>query len=166
MTEKYTEKKAIETVCFTGHRHIDRSKALLIPTKLKEILEDLISRGAVRFRAGGAWGFDTIAALCVIELQMTHPEISLELVLPCRDQAKLWNEASRDVYEYILSKATHVEYASEHFTSWCMHERNRRLVNESQVCVAYLAHSSGGTAYTFGYALEKGLEVINIHDLI
>jgi hypothetical protein len=87
MTEKYTEKKAIETVCFTGHRHIDRSKALLIPTKLKEILEDLISRGAVRFRAGGAWGFDTVAALCVIELQMTHPEISLELVLPCRDQA-------------------------------------------------------------------------------
>ena len=158
--------KGIEAVCFTGHRSIERNAALLIPQTLKALLEELIQRGACRFRVGGAIGFDTVAALCVLELQEKHPGISLDLVLPCRDQTKLWNEQNRAVYEYILSAASSVEYVSEHFTSWCMHERNRRLVDESQVCIAYLSHSGGGTAYTFAYALEQGLEVINLYDSI
>lgn len=152
----------IDTVCFTGHRNIAHAQAILIPGKLKAHLEKLIAKGARRFRAGGAVGFDTIAALCVLELQEAHPQIELHLILPCRDQTKSWNEQNRMVYNYILSRAASVEYVTEHFTAWCMHERNRRLVNGSQVCVAYLTQSSGGTAYTFGYALEKGLEVINV----
>jgi hypothetical protein len=43
-----------------------------------------------------------------------------------------------------------------------MHERNRRLVDGSQVCIAYLTESRGGTAFTYNYALTKNLEVINI----
>ncbi len=152
----------IEAVCFTGHRFIRRNNALLIPTKLKGILETLIERGACRFRAGGAIGFDTVAALCVLELREKYPHIKLELILPCRDQTKAWSEQERQVYNYILSQASTVEYVTDHYTPWCMHERNRRLVNGSQVCIAYLTESRGGTAYTYSYALNKGLEVINI----
>lgn len=152
----------IETVCFTGHRNIIRSQAVIIPTKLKQVLESLIERGACCFRAGGAMGFDTVAALCVLELREKHPHIRLDLKLPCRDQTKNWSDAEKMVYEYILSQAETVEYVTDHYTTWCMHERNRRLVNGSQVCIAYLTETRGGTAYTFGYALEKGLEVINI----
>lgn len=154
--------RAIETVCFTGHRSIERSAAYYLPTRLKAVLEDLIRRGARRFRTGGAMGFDTVAALCVLELQEKYPSISLDLILPCRDQTKLWNEQNRAVYESILASASTVSYVSDYFTSWCMHERNRRLVTGSQVCVAYLTHSGGGTAYTFAFALERGLEVINL----
>ena len=154
--------EAIETVCFTGHRHIERSDAFSIPTRLKAILTELISGGAKRVRAGGAIGFDTGAALCVIELKESYPDISLELVLPCRDQTKSWEERDRIVYDYILSQASSVEYVTEHYTPWCMHERNRRLVNESQACIAYLKQSKGGTAYTYSYALQKNLEVINL----
>lgn len=159
-------KNELETVCFTGHRHIARQKALMIPRALKTLLEELIIKGACRFRAGGAMGFDTIAALCVLELQEKHPGISLDLILPCRDQTKLWDEPNRAVYTHILSAASSVEYVTDHFTSWCMHERNRRLVDGSQICIAYLEHSGGGSAYTYGYALEKGLEVINLHEWI
>ena len=161
-----TTKSGIETVCFTGHRQITRAKALKIPSALKGLLEELIARGACRFRTGGAMGFDTIAALCVLELKEKHPGISLDLILPCRDQTKLWNDQNRAVYSHILSEASSVEYVTEHFTSWCMHERNRKLVDGSEVCIAYLEHSGGGSAYTFGYALERGLEVINLHDKI
>ena len=154
--------EVIEAVCFTGHRHIERTDAFSIPTRLKAILTELIARGVKRFRAGGAIGFDTVAALCVIELKESYPEISLELVLPCRDQTKSWEERDRIVYDYILSQASSVEYVAEHYTPWCMHERNRRLVNESQACIAYLKQSSGGTAYTYSYALKKNLEVINL----
>lgn len=152
----------IETVCFTGHRNMIRSQAITVPTKLKQVLESLIERGACRFRAGGATGFDTVAALCVLELREKHPHIRLDLKLPCRDQTKSWSADDKRVYDYILSQAETVEYVTDHYTPWCMHERNRRLVNGSQVCIAYLTESRGGTAYTFGYALEKGLEVINI----
>ena len=154
--------EVIEAVCFTGHRHIERTDAFSIPTRLKAILTELIARGVKRFRAGGAIGFDTVAALCVIELKESYPEISLELVLPCRDQTKSWEERDRIVYDYILSQASSVEYVTEHYTHWCMHERNRRLVNESQVCIAYLKQNSGGTAYTYSYALKKNLKVINL----
>ena len=159
-----TTQSSIETVCFTGHRRIEYEDAVLIPGELKKLIAELIDRGACRFRAGGAMGFDTVAALCVLEMQEQYPQISLDLVLPCRNQTQHWDEQSRAVYEHILSSASTVEYVSDHFTSWCMHERNRRLVAGSQVCIAYLTHSGGGTAYTFGYALEKGLEVINLHD--
>lgn len=154
--------KRIEAVCFTGHRQIEQSDAYSIPTRLKELLSHLIARGAHRFRAGGAIGFDTVAALCVLELKETYPDISLELVLPCQDQTKSWNGQDRAVYDYILSQADTVEYVTETYKPWCMHERNRRLVNESQVCIAYLKHSTGGTAYTYSYALQKNIEVINL----
>ena len=156
----------ITTVCFTGHRNIDKKDAVRIPGELKRILEELIGRGARRFKAGGAMGFDTVAALCVLELKEKHPEISLELMLPCRDQTRGWNEDCKKVYEYIKGQAEKIEYVTDGYTSWCMHERNRRLVNGSRVCIAYLKQSTGGTAYTYGYAIEKGLEVINIAELI
>ena len=152
----------IETVCFTGHRNIPRQEAVYLPSKLKSLLESLIERGAHRFRTGGAIGFDTVAALCVLELQEKYPHIKLDLVLPCRDQTRNWSEADKSVYNYVLSRANAVEYVTDRYVTWCMHERNRRLVNGSQVCVAYLTHSGGGTAYTFAFALEQGLEVINI----
>jgi uncharacterized phage-like protein YoqJ len=154
----------IETVCFTGHRIIPKNEAFYLPSRLKSQIEALIERGATRFRAGGAIGFDTVAALCVLELQEKYPQIKLELVLPCRDQTRNWGESDVKVYNYILSRATSTEYVTDYYTSWCMHERNRRLVRGSQVCVAYLAHSGGGSAYTYAFALENGLEVINIYE--
>ena len=152
----------IEAVCFTGHRFIRKSRAQLIPTKLKKTLEELIGRGAYRFRAGGAIGYDTVAALCVLELQEKYPHIKLELVLPCRDQKKGWSDEEKKVYDYILSRASSAEYVTDRYTPWCMHERNRRLVKGSQVCIAYLTESRGGTAYTVNYAQSKGLQVINL----
>lgn len=40
--------------------------------------------------------------------------------------------------------------------------KNRHLVDNSSVCVAYLTRSGGGTAYTVEYAKKHGLKVINI----
>ena len=156
----------INTVCFTGHRAIGYNVSVQIPKALKRCLTELIERGAKRFRAGGAMGFDTIAALCVLELKEIYPHIELELKLPCRNQTRNWDSRSITVYNYILKRADRVEYVSDSFTPSCMHERNRRLVDGSDVCVAFLAKSSGGSAYTFGYALERGLEVINLNDIL
>ena len=69
-------------------------------------------------------------------------------------------------YNYILSKADSVKYITDTYRAGCMHERNRALVDGSDVCVAYLERSVGGSAYTYTYALKNDIEVINIYDKI
>ena len=96
----------ISTVCFTGHRYIDKKSAFQIPALLKSHLRRYIDAGAYRFRVGGAMGFDTVAALCVLELLSEYPHLELELVIPCPEQTRGWNDECRRVYNYIMKKAT------------------------------------------------------------
>lgn len=159
----------IETVCFTGHREMHSRSAAAASIRLKALLRELIARGATHFRAGGAIGFDTLAALCVLELQEEYPHIKLDLILPCPNQTKYWKEDDTRMYDYIMTKASSVMYVSDHFTNYCMMQRNRRLVEGSQVCIAYLTkslNSKGGTSYTFGYAIKQGLETYNVAENI
>ena len=153
-------------VCFTGHRSLEPEKANAIFGTLEQLLHALINHGATHFYAGGALGFDTIAALTVLRLKQTYPHIKLCLVLPCKNQTKMWNNSDRAIYESILANADSVEYVSESYTAHCMHDRNRRLVDISDICIAYCEHSGGGTAYTMAYALKSEKELVNIADLI
>ena len=159
-------KDQLSRVCFTGHRSIDTALSPAISCTLNGVLHSLIDHGATDFYAGGALGFDTIAALTVLKLRRICPDIKLHLILPCKVQTKMWSERDKFVYEQILSAADSVEYVQESYTSGCMHERNRRLVDISDVCVAFCEQSGGGTAYTVAYALKNEKELINIADLI
>lgn len=145
--------------CFTGHRHIDDSTAAT--AALRKIIRELGEQGCKTFRAGGAIGFDMLAALCVLELR-EELGLRLELYLPCRNQADRWSAHEKRYYYHVLESADSIEYVSEAYTYSCMHARNRRLVDGSDVCVAYLKHSEGGTAYTVNYAHKKNVKVINI----
>lgn len=153
-----------KTVCFTGHREIPFLKKSAIKHGLKKTLEDLIERGYCYFRAGGALGFDTLAAQMVLELKSKYPQIRLILVLPCLSQADRWDDKDNAVYEDIKCRADKVVYTAQEYFRGCMHERNRHLVDGSSVCVCYLTVKSGGTAYTVNYARKKQLEIINIAD--
>lgn len=153
-----------ETCCFTGHRAISEAEAEKIKTHLKPVLEELINTGYKYFGSGGALGFDTIAALTVLELKKKYNHIRLILVLPCINQTKGWKEKDVKIYEYIKSVCDKYVYTSKEYTKGCMHKRNRHLVDNSSCCICYLTKESGGTAYTVDYALKQGLKVINIAD--
>ena len=152
------------TVCFTGHRQIDAQHMMALPALLKAEIAKQIEAGATHFRAGGAIGFDTLAALCVLEQKKKYPHIKLDLMLPCRDQDAAWSEQDRHAYRFVLSQADSVVYVRERYSEGCMLERDRRLVEGSDVCVAFLTKSKGGTAYTAGQALKGGLEFVNLFD--
>ena len=154
------------TVCFTGHRQIPHDDAMKLPSLLETVLSDLIERGATTFRAGGAIGFDTVAALKVLELRESHPHIRLELILPCRNQTEHWEDLAVRTYQYILERADSHRFLFDTYFEGCMLERDRRLVEGCDVCVAFCNRSRGGTAYTMTKALRSGMEVININDLI
>ena len=150
------------TACFTGHRTIPFLKKRKIKKRTKQILIEAIEQGYRYFGAGGALGFDTLAAQTVLELKSEYPEIKLILVLPCENQTRGWEQADIEEYEQIKAAADKVVYTSKAYYSGCMHKRNRHLVDNSSLCICYLTEQSGGTAYSVNYARSQGLKIINV----
>lgn len=152
-----------KTVCFTGHRNIPSEQEEKIRISLEKVLEDLIDSGYRFFGAGGAIGFDTIAAQTVLKLKAEkYPQIRLILVLPCRNQAEMWKAENRRIYEEIKAQADKVVFTSENYSDGCMQKRNRHLVQNSSVCVCYMNREKGGTFYTVNYARQQKLKIYNL----
>ena len=151
-----------QTACFTGHRKIPAESAEIIASNLRKTLIEQINNGYRYFGAGGALGFDTLAAQTVLELKKEYPDVKLILVLPCLSQTRGWSARDIEIYEAIKSKADKVVYTSQEYTRGCMHKRNRHLVDNSSSCICYLTESTGGTAYTVDYAQKNNLTVINL----
>ena len=151
-----------ETCCFTGHRQIPPGEQSEIENKLECTITGLYQRGIRYYGAGGALGFDALAARTVIRLRENCPGMKLILVLPCLTQTRGWRSEDVTEYERIKAQADEVFYTAQQYTRGCMHKRNRHLVDHSGVCVCYLTREKGGTAYTVRYAEKQGLEIINI----
>ena len=156
----------VQTCCFTGHRVIPSGEKETIRNLLETAIEKAIQDGYRFFGAGGALGFDTLAAQTVQTLKQQYPHIRLILVLPCINQANGWKQADIDEYERIKSLADKVVYTSTEYTYGCMHKRNRHLVDNSNLCICYLTRLSGGTAYTVRYAESKGVYIRNIANIL
>lgn len=148
--------------CFTGHRKLEPQIIPALEKNLRDAIENLIHSGVIHFLAGGALGFDTLAARTVLSLKELHPEIRLNLVLPCREQTQHWPPQDADGYQEILSRADTVLYTSEHYCRGCFHIRNRYLVDHSGYCIYHLTSHTGGTAYTVEYASQKGLVLLSV----
>ena len=159
---------SITTVCFTGHREIPGNVLPAVHELLSEFLASLYARGARVFKAGGAVGFDTAAAQAVIDLKAAtgDRDIKLWLCLPARDQADHFSEYDRLIYNMILNMADEVTYVSGKSNTESYLARDRKLVEGSDVCVAYCTKQKGGTYYTCRQALSEGLEFINLADFI
>ena len=150
----------LHTCCFTGHRDIPPEILPALAAKVEAEVLELIADGIRYFYAGGALGFDTLAAETVLRLRDQFPQIQLILALPNREQTRGWSAASVERYESILRRANEVIYTSEHYTRGCMQRRNRFMVDHSAVCVAYCTRATGGSAYTLQYARKSGLRIL------
>ena len=154
-------KKRAQTCCFTGHRQIPPEEQATIIGRLKRTINDLYQKGVRFYGAGGALGFDTLAARTVLRLRENCPGMKLILVLPCLTQTRGWRPEDVAEYERIKAQADKIVYTAQQYTPGCMHKRNRHLVDHSGVCVCYLTREKGVTAYTVNYAKKQGLNVVN-----
>lgn len=147
--------------CFSGHRDIPENELFSLKDRLINEITALVDRGYTRFYTGGALGFDTLAAQCVLEVKKDKPHIKLHIVMPCANQTRGWRSDSIKLHGEINSQADEVVCLSENYYRGCMQVRNRYMVDKSSVIIAYLKKSTGGSAYTVNYAEKKGLEIIN-----
>ena len=159
------------TCCFTGHRKIPKERVNRLYEDVSLEVNWLISHGIVEYYTGGALGFDTIAALAVLEVRNRNPGLKLNLALPCPEQAQNWKPQDQETYKYILNAADSVYYSSDHYHGGVMHLRNRFMVEHSSICVCYYDKSLddgtnrlGGTLYTVNYARQLGLTLLNLGD--
>ena len=140
-----------QTCCFTGHRQIPKDELPKLKKSLEKEIKQLIKKGYKYFICGGALGFDTLAALTVIELRKKYKNIMLLLVIPCTDQAAKWRAEDVLLYNDIITKADCIETLSRVYYGGVMQVRNTYMVNQSNICIAYLRKDTGGTASTVKY---------------
>lgn len=151
-----------KTCCFTGHRSIPEYKQKNLSQMLEQTIKEKIATGYRIFCTGGALGFDTLAAQTVIKLRKKYTDIQLHLYLPYPNQRENWSAADKKVYDNIIKESDFCTYLCREYTPYCMSLRNRRLVDNSSACIAYCTQTKGGTVYTLGYAIDCGLNTVNI----
>ena len=152
-----------KVACFSGHRKLPQDCTELRANLEKAIIE-LIERGVVFFGSGAALGFDQAAAETVLRLKAQYPHIRLVMVLPCtpEQQSLKWTDEQRRQYYSLLEQADKIRILSPQYTSSCMLDRNRHMMDCSAYLICYLREHSGGTFYTINYAEKKGLEILRL----
>ena len=154
----------MESCCFTGHRRLPSGDAgLRVISLIEDAVKEAYAMGCRRFFAGGALGFDMLAAAVVCRLRDSDlPDISLHLLLPCRGQDIRWSERDRERYRKMIELAdTHV-YLYEAYADGVMAARNRALVAAADLCIAYMVSPGSGTGLTVSMAKQAGIPVINL----
>ena len=149
------------TCCFTGHRSIPKNDLFAVCEQLQHAIRVLYEDGYRHFVAGGALGFDTLAARAVLALKPHLEGITLTLVLPCADQADAWEEKDRAEYGRIKSLADEVVCLAPAYFDGCMQKRNQAMVDASSACIAYLTRSRSGAGQTVRMAEKAGHRILN-----
>ena len=138
------------TVTFCGHRDIVCSDKLT--RQLRFVLCDLITKGADTFLLGGYGAFDSMAAMAVRGLKSTYPNLRSTLVLAYLDRdhnAELYDDTI-----YPPLEGVPLRYA--------ISQRNRWMVDATDVVISCVTHSYGGAATTLRYAEQKKKRIIHL----
>ena len=130
--------------------------------RLETAIEKHILQGVKFFCAGGALGFDTLAALVVIELKKKYPHIELILVLPFRGHERDRKDTEIKTYNFILENADEVRFTSWQDCTGCMRKRNYQLVDYSRFCICWLVEDFDETIHTVKYAQDSALRIMNL----
>ena len=108
--------------------------------------------------AGGATGADMIATS---ELLDGGQQVRLILPFVPAIQARQWSLDQRRVLLDHVARASGVEVVAEHYSVAAYHERNRRLVQQADLLVAfYDGRRTGGTYQTIQQAASRHLPVM------
>ena len=147
----------LTTCYFTVHIIIKKDFNVKI---LEDIIESLIDKGYRTFLIGMAWGFDLI----VFETLLSKKNKNIDIIacVPCKNQERYFNNKNKEKYFNLLKKADKIVYVSEEYFDGCMQKRNRYMIDNSSVLVAYLYSNLGGTKNAVNYALKQNKEIIYV----
>ena len=142
------------TAVFIGHNECYGVSA----QQVEQAIIDLINQGVTVFMSGGQGGFDRLCAGCVHRLKKQYPHIVNCLVIPYLT----FTVFDKDIFDDVIYPEGFEKY---HFKA-AIPARNKYMVDNSELCVAYFENKGGGTEYTVKYACEKGRRVVNLAHIV
>ena len=135
-------------VTFCGHRQVENEDQ--VRQWLENAVDSLIREGVDVFYLGGYGEFDRMALSVVNKTKEAHPDVRAILVLPYLDR-------SMDLDAYDGSVYPPLEKVPRRYA---ISRRNRWMVDQADVVVAYVIHEWGGAATTLRYAEAKKKTII------
>ncbi|MBQ9782178.1 MAG: DUF1273 family protein [Clostridia bacterium] len=146
-----------KTCCFTGHRVLKKD---INVDNVDKIIQNLINKGINTFLVGMALGFDL---LCFERLLLKKDQyIRIIACIPCRGQEQKYPLTEKERYNKYIEQADEKIYLFDEYENGCMFVRNRFMVDNSAVLVAYIYKKLGGAYYTVNYAEKRRKEIIYI----
>lgn len=134
------------TACFTGHRGINS----YVKEAILELIKMASEQGVREFLSGMAFGTDLMAAEVLTERQLCWTAV---LPCPAEEQTLKWAGVYKAVHARLLGEAHKQILLSEHYTDDCMANRNRYMVDNSELCLGvWDGRRNGGTYQTLRYA--------------
>lgn len=161
------------SISFTGHRPDklpffgeDDDLCIDLKARLYNQIKALAERGALEFYSGMALGVDTWAAEAVLEVKKEFPQISLNAVIPCPEQADRWSAEDKARYQKLLTQCSKKFTISPHYAKGCMMKRNKALVQFCDLLIAVFDGHSGGTMQTVNLARAVRKDIIIIPPIL
>ncbi len=147
------------TIVFSGHREVYQPG---IAAQLEAEIEKLLQAdSAFLFLTGGMGQFDGLGASAVRAAKHRHPEkrITLALVLP------YWSNRLNTDKEYYQQRFDQImipeEFAAAYYKA-AIPLRNRWMVDQADIVIAYIRRDFGGALATVKYAQKRGKRIINL----
>lgn len=155
------------TCCFTGHRparlpwgeNESDPRCAALKQRLALELETLYRRGFRHFISGMAQGCDLYFAEVVLSLREQREGVTLECALPCAAQTERWSRRERLRHRRIVEQCDVETMVQQNYDRFCMHRRDRYMVERSAAILAVYGGSGGGTAYTLERAMDRKLQI-------
>ena len=135
-------------ITFCGHDNV--SDIQKVREWLCNVLDRFIREENVVCYLGGYGGFDRLAASVVRQKQKANPTIRAVLVIPYLNGK--YDESDYDDTLFPPLESVPPRYA--------IVKRNKWMVSQADVVVAYVTHGWGGAAKTLEYARLKGKKVV------
>jgi len=145
-------------VSFCGHRHIFDNKNDL-KTKILEILEKFSDSKDLVFLCGAYGDFDRIGYSCACKIKEKNSDAKIVFVSPYYDSDFI--ASKKEIYPLIDEVVyPNLENVPKKF---CILERNKYIIDESDLIIAYVRRKIGSGAYQMlDYARKKNKKIHNL----
>ena len=140
-------------VCaFFGHRDAPET----IRDRLEETTERLIMEGVDCFFVGNQGHFDAMALGILRKMRMKYVHINYQVVLA---YYPVGASGEYQYYETIFPEGQELAHPR-----YAVYRRNRWMIGQADVVVAYVVHEWGGAAAAVSAAEKKGRKIIRLYE--
>lgn len=143
-------------ITFCGHSKIEFSAQKKIRKQLLEILLNEVEHTNVDFYLGGYGDFDELAKECCQQFKQTNENATLYFVTPYENVSYL---VSKNIKDYDDSIYPDIDSTPK---KYAIVDRNKWMMRNSDLVIAYIEHNSGGAYKSFEYAKKLGKRTINL----